>query len=54
MRYNYYIYSAYLLVMYKFICDPANSKLTDFEQPFFGQLGTTTDPASNGNRTKKN
>jgi len=39
--------------MCKFIGDRANSKLTDFEQPFFGQLGTTTDTALNGNRTKK-
>jgi hypothetical protein len=40
--------------MCKFICDRATIKLTDFEQPYFGQLGTTTDTASNGNRTKKN
>ena len=40
--------------MCKFIGDRANSKLTDFEQPFFGQLGTTSDTALNGNRTKKN
>lgn len=39
--------------MCKFIGDRANFKLTDFEQPFFGQLGTTTDTALNGNRTKK-
>ena len=31
-------------VMCKFIGDPANIKLTDFGQPFFGQLGQQPTP----------
>jgi hypothetical protein len=33
--------------------DPANSKLTDFDQPSFGQLGTTTDILSDTDSIKK-